>query len=187
MPVLIARFGHTPIGTLTINGAAIDWEKTIRHKVVPRIFGLIQKHPDKILVVLDREDRDCCPQLARIALSIIQNELGAAANLCDIAVIVSDRYFECTLFADYDLIDRLAILSEHISQHIGDTTDGVNVFGLLHSALMPGKRYDKVTHGLGLARKMSLSDDVIARSRALQKLKKELAPDEMQMELPHQE
>jgi hypothetical protein len=173
VPCIIGRLGHISVGAVALNGGFDDWEKTIRVKVVPRVVGMSERKPDKILVVLDREGRvSCCPDLAKAANEIVQAECHIE---CDVAFVISDPKFEATIFADYDNVDKLRILSERISHHFGEKTDGVNVLGHLNRAKRNGTSYDKIAHGHALAQKLTLNNPVVlARSRALRKLLKEV-------------
>jgi len=92
-----------------------------------------------------------------------------------LSVIICDRTIESLLFADYELLDRMKIHSGKLSVRIGDTVDGKNLIGLLAQHLRPGEKYDKTVHGRALSRTMRFSEDVLARSRSLRKLRKELA------------
>jgi hypothetical protein len=175
LPTILGRLGHVVVGTLTCNGCPENWEQAIRQKVTPRVFGLAEKEPDKVLVVLDREDRsECCPDLARSALNLISEALRLRNVTCSVAVIVADRTFESILFADYENLDRLTILNGPVSHSFGEATDGLKVLSSLKGQLQPGQRYDKVYHGKGLAQRLKLDDaNVLARSRPLRKLLKE--------------
>ena len=179
IPSLLGRRGHTVIGRLTLNGGNGKslWAALIRNKVFPRVRGMALKRPDKVLVVLDREDRsDCCPTLASTAAAILQQALAAENIVCCLSIVVCDRNFENALFADVQLVDRLAIIApQHkFSTSVPASLDGVNVLARLKSCLAPGQCYDKVRHSLALIRELDYNDaQVLQRSRCLQKLIKE--------------
>lgn len=91
------------------------------------------------------------------------------------SIVVSDRMFESIVMADYELVDRLPILSRSVSGDFGVSIDGKNPMAILDRALLPGKAYHKVRHGGALASKMRLDSPIVtSRSRSLRKLLKEL-------------
>lgn len=175
VPCILGRLGHIVIKVMTINGTFESWEKTIRTKVVPRALRMAQRNPDKIVVALDRENREpCCPDLAASAKAIIEDELSAANLQCALGIVISDPEFESTIFADYGNVDALAILCDRVSHGFGPVTDGVNVLAHVNAALRPGASYDKVVHGHALSQKLSLENGtVLGHNRALRKLVKE--------------
>lgn len=178
-PKLLGRLGHVVLTPLSIHGSSGNWEQLLLRKVVPRIRALALKAPDKIIIMLDREDRpDCTAELARQATQVISHEITNFKITCSIAIIIADKYFECLLFADYDLLDSMPIFSERVSPRLGDTTDGKNVLALAKAALREGERYRKNEHGPILARRINLDSTAVAgRNRALRKLLKEAPRD----------
>jgi len=176
LPTIVGRRGHTVVGNLIVNGCSEDWELAISSKVIPRVFGMAEKQPDKILITLDRERRPrCSPLLAQSALQLIGDALTAKNMKCSVAIVVADLSFESILFADYSLVDRLAILRTPLSPRLGATLDGKNALAHIADCLLPGKSYDKVVHGRALAQKLRLDEaGVLNRSRSLRKLLKEI-------------
>jgi hypothetical protein len=172
VPKLVGRLGHQVIHNSCLYGCNTDWEKTIEFKVLPQVRTAALKNPDKILVVVDRERQDrCCPQLAATAAAIVGQGLQAVNLVSDFSIIVSDRVFEVIVMADYELVDKLGILTQAAEQHLGVDLDGKNPLSLVRGMLKPGCKYDKKKHGAALASKMRLSDAaVLARSRTLRKL-----------------
>src|SRR5260370_42268621 len=72
LPTIVSGLGHIVVGNLTCNGCSDDWEQTIRQKVIPRVFGMAVKNPDKIIVALVRGVRDeSSSDLVLIALKLI--------------------------------------------------------------------------------------------------------------------
>src|SRR5260370_3339389 len=177
LPTIVSGLGHIVVGNVSCNGCYDDWEQTIRQKVIPRVFGMAVKNPDKIIVALDREDRDeCCPDLAQIALNLIGEALRSKNLTCSVALIIADRTFETILFADYESVDKMTILTNPISHLFGESTDGVNVLARVRAHLKAGQRYDKIIHGKRLAQRLILADPVVlaGRNRSLRKLLKEI-------------
>jgi hypothetical protein len=174
---MAARLGHQTVGILDINGTWSDWETLITRKVLPRARTMALKRPDKLLVVLDRESRDVCsPSLARLAERIITDDLRASGTLCEVSIIVPNRQFECLLFADFDLVDRLKVFRTPISARLAGTTEEKKLSTHISACMRPNSKYDKVVHGKAIAQRMQLqSPQVLARSRSLQKFVKELS------------
>lgn len=173
---MAGQLGHNTIGVTHIHGGCDDWDQTVRAKVIPQARIHARKNPDKLLIVLDREDRvDCPPALAARALGLINAALAGDGRLCPVSVIVSNKQFECILFADFDLVDRLQIFREPISPYLAGTTDGKKMKSVVKRCLKPRTKYDQVTVGQAIARRMNLrSVEVQARSRSLRKFVKEL-------------
>jgi|SRR5579862_5288916 len=187
LPKLAGRLGNDVVGrarTITVS-SDFDWELFFEKRVAPLVLLMLGKRPEKIIVVLDREDRQECPaELARVGLRILVRDCGYCLNGCALAVVISDRKFESMLFADYAVVDTLPILARPISQDFPATTDRHSVISWLSPALVDGCSYDKVQHGAFLAQRLDVeSPSVRARSRSLQKLIKELSPAPHQMKL----
>lgn len=178
VPTIAGRLGNIVVGQMLIgtNGDDYDWEFLIRRKVVPRIFAMAAKNPDKILVVVDRERRAACPpDLAATALEIVQEECGYCLGVCRVSVVVCNRQFENALFADYDAVDRLPILDNPVSHLFPEVADERNLLRFIEGHARDGAGYEKDRHGLFLARQMRLDSDICwNRSRTLRKLVKEL-------------
>lgn len=177
-PKLLGRLGHTIVHQAEIGGCAVNWELTIRAKVLPQVQVAALKKPDKILVFLDRENRDqCCGELANKALDMLNDGLREQNLTTDVGLIISDKQFESIVMADYELVDTLPILARAVSQDFGDRLDGKNPKAILDRALKPGCCYHKIREGRHLASKMRMRDQMVQeRSRALRKLIKE-APE----------
>jgi hypothetical protein len=177
LPKVAGRLGNHVINNVHISGCFEDWDQTIA-KILPYVKTAALKQPDKILVVVDREQRtQCCSDLARVALESLRDGLLKENLRANVVVIISDKKFEAVVMADYELVDTLEILSRPVSPDFAPTLDGTDPKSLVDAALKPGKKYDKVRHGGALASKMRLNDErVLARSRSLRKLVKELTP-----------
>lgn len=180
VPTFAGRLGNDVIRHVHFRGAnaGFDWDQLFRKKIVPLVNAVAAACPDKIIVVLDREDRGDCPgDLANRGLAIILSDCGYYLGQCGVAVIVANKEFETILFADYAAVDTLGILKEPISQTFPASTDSQNVLSWLNGHYEPGHSYDKPRDGKHLAQKIDLNNPVVLnRSRGLRKLIKELSP-----------
>ncbi len=160
------------------SNAGFDWDQLFRKKIAPLVTAVATSGPDKIVVVLDREDRADCPgHLAKRGLAVILKECGHCLGQCSVAVIVANREFETVLFADYAAVDSLEILKRPVSDAFPATTDSQNVLSWLKGHFRSGHSYDKPRDGKSLAQRINLTDPAVQnRSRALRKLIKELTP-----------
>jgi hypothetical protein len=178
VPKIAGKLGNIVVGhvwTRTVS-TEFDWERYFQGRVVPLVRAMLAKGPDKIVIVVDREDRpDCGPDLATRGLKVILCECGHLLGICQISVVISNKGFECLLFADYGAVDSLKILKGAVSHGFPESTEGQNVLKWIKQGLKPGASYDKIRDGMFLAQRMNLSDPtVVARSRSLRKLLKEL-------------
>jgi len=176
VPKIVGRLGHVVISNVHAGGCVDDWDLTFERKILPYVKTAALKSPDKILIVVDREKRPlCCGGLASRALQILSVGLTAENLTASLSLVISDRKFESIIMADYELMDRLPILSRSVSPDFGIVLDGTDPKAVVDRALKPGKKYDKVRHGGALASSMRLEDlTVQSRSRSLRKLLKEL-------------
>lgn len=182
LPKLAGRLGNAVVGrarTLTVS-SNYDWCQFFEKRVVPLVLAMLQNCPEKIVIVLDREDRDGCPpELAAQGLEVLTKHCGYCLGGCALSIVISNRKFESMLFADYSAVDELPILTQPISQNFPDTTDDRSVTSWLNPALGDGCVYDKVQHGAMLAQRIDLANPrVQERSRSLRKLVKELTPSD---------
>jgi hypothetical protein len=180
VPKLVGRLGHAVVLTLKFDGGNNDecpWESLIDSRVVPRVIGAAEKGPDKILVVIDREGRnDCSPELGEQALQIIHSGLADRNLTARVGIVVCDRRFENLLMADTELVDNFKFLLSRFSDKIGQHSDGKNVVRLFNECCPKTQRYDKLAHGIALARNMAITSQAVqSRSRSLRKLVKELS------------
>lgn len=179
IPSLLGRAGHIITGAMHIKGgnSDCDWRRLIEVKVLPRARSLALSQPDLLLVVLDRERRDTCPgELAQLGYRILSAGFAAHGIHCRISVVVADRSFECIIFADYENVDALEILQYPVSSGFGAELDGKNVGAIVQRALKPGRKYDKIIHGVALTRRLRFREEAVQkRSKCLRKLLKEIS------------
>jgi hypothetical protein len=178
IPKIAGRCGHIVVGTALIRmvSSDFDWEKLFELRIVPLVMAMLTKSPDKIIIVLDREDRAECPgELAQRGLLVIQAKCSYYLGACGLAVVISNKTFECLLFADYALVDRLPILRAPVSHNFPPATEGKGVLSWIKGVLRPGAAYHKIRDGMYLAKHMEYErSEVQARSRSLLKLVREL-------------
>lgn len=176
VPKMVGRLGHVVISNANLGGCAGDWDYVFSEQVLPYVRTAALKSPDKILIIVDKEKRqDCCPELVGRASAIVANGLAAVNLITPFAIVIADRKFESIVMADYELVDKLPILSRSVSADFGPSLDGKDPKPVVDRALRPGSAYHKVRHGSALASKMRLDNQtVLQRSRALRKLVKEL-------------
>jgi hypothetical protein len=180
LPKIAGRLGNTILRVALVKGtcADLDWARYFSIRVVPLVRAMLLHQPEKIIVVLDRESRDdCSPKLAELGLEVIIRECGYCLGGCGVTVVISNRMFECLLFADYAALDALNILKVPASEFLPASTDGRLILGKLKGHLRRGCYYDKLQHGIALAQKLDIADEnTLQRSRSLRKLVKELEP-----------
>lgn len=187
LPTIAGRLGNTVLGQAHIRGsnAGFDWDNLIRTRVAPYVHVMAVRRPDKIVIVLDREEReDCAPELAERAMQIIQAECAHYLGQAAVAVIICDRKFECLLFADYEAVESIGILQQMATAAFPPVTDEVNVPALIKPHLQKGKTFNKHRHGKQLAQRMALHEEkVLDRNRSMRKLVKELTPGDPETNL----
>lgn len=150
VPKLVGRLGHVVVSNANLGGCGDDWDYMFSVQILPYVQTAALKRPDKILIVVDRERRpDCCPQLVQRATTILAKGLQQVNIPASFSIVVSDRKFESVVMADYELVDRLPILSRSVVGDFGASIDGKDPKAILERALLPGKAYHKVRHGGG--------------------------------------
>jgi hypothetical protein len=178
VPKIAGRLGQVVVGKAWIRMVSpdFDWERLFELRIVPLVMAMLAKNPEKIVVILDKEDRAECPaDLAQKGLAVITSKCGYCLGACALAVVISNKNFECILFADYAAVDRLAILRAPVSVNFPSETDGRGVLSWIKEFLKPGYAYHKIRDGMFLAQRVEFSQpEVKARSRSLRKLVKEL-------------
>jgi hypothetical protein len=179
VPTLAGRLNNVVLRCFQFGGSneGVDWDVLFHKRIVKFVKIAALSEPDKILVVLDRENRDTCPaELSAKGNEIILKECGYCLGTSTVSVVVSNRKFESLLFCDYEAVDSLGILNGPVSVGFPPSTDERNVISWLHGSYKPGYNYDKVRDGKHLAQTLRLTDNVVlARSRSMTKLVKELS------------
>jgi hypothetical protein len=176
VPRIAGNLGHTIIFNAHAGGCSADWEYAVSKEILPFVLTAALKRPDKILVVLDREDRPgCCGELAGQARQLLVDGLTAKGLQGNVAVVVSNKKFEAIIMADYELVDTLPCLARPVCRDFGPALDGKNPLNVIKPALRSGKTYHKLRDGGYLASRLRLDSPVVyARSKCLRKLVREL-------------
>jgi hypothetical protein len=182
VPTLVAKLGHVVVGVHQLGGvgSGFPWEKLFCDKVYPYVRGFAVKspinRPDKVIIVLDREERqECCGLLARQAQNLLLSELAKENLTMPVSVVLANRQFECWLVGDGSALDSSPLLKQKLSPLIGTTIDEANVLGIIKQNLKRGCGWDKPRYGKALAQKLDLAcPRVLASSRSLRKFVKEL-------------
>jgi hypothetical protein len=176
VPKIAGRLGNVVVSNANLGGCAADWDYAFSNQILPYVRTAALKKPDKILIVVDKEKRQgCCGGLAERAAGILADGLAEVNLPTPFSIVIADRKFESVVMADYELVDRLPILSRPVSADFGPTLNAKDPKPILERALQAGAAYHKVRHGAALASKMRLDDEVVLqRSRSLRKLVKEL-------------
>src|SRR5258708_8316620 len=77
VPTLAGRLGNDVIRQVHFRGsnAGFDWDQLFRKKIVPLVNAVATASPDKIVIVLDNEQRADCPSnLAQRGLAISRQD-----------------------------------------------------------------------------------------------------------------
>lgn len=78
VPKIAGRLGHVIIGNFNVGGCAQDWDQAFEVQILPYVRTAALKDPDKILVVVDRENRpECSPSLLRRQPVFYLKDFGA--------------------------------------------------------------------------------------------------------------
>lgn len=182
VPKLVGKLGHSVVGRNNLRGIGEEfpWEALFERKIFPlvRAYALrpYSNRPDKVLIVIDRENRpECCGQLAALGSSVLQNLLSAESLSIATSIVLPNRCIECWLFAQPELLDTSPLFKRPIALQIGNAIDEKNILQIVKNNLAPNKTWDKIAHGKLLAQAINLSSpSVLARSRSLRKFVKEL-------------
>jgi hypothetical protein len=182
LPTMVSKLGHTVVGNHNLCGIGANYptESLFAKKIYPYVRGLsiksMQSRPDRVVIVLDRENRtECSGEIAAAGLKILERELSKENLIMPISVVVANRQFECWLLADTTALDGSPLFKDVLSSQIGPTIDEINVLGIIRANLRPSCGWDKPRYGKALAQKLDLtSPEVLSASRSLRKFVKEL-------------
>jgi hypothetical protein len=186
LPTLVAKRGHQVVFNINLGGipAQWNWEKVFSEKVFPFVRAAIRKdpegRPEKILIVLDREDRGpCCGGLATIGHRVLLEKLREdnIQDVLPIAIILANPQIECWLFAQPELLNSSSLFTTSIADVLGaECNDGRRILNVVNRTLRNGKKWDKVQNGKALAQRIDLDNPkVLERSRSLRKFVKEIS------------
>jgi hypothetical protein len=182
IPELASKLKHTVTGRHHLRGVGSDypWEDVCNKLVYPYVRGFAlqnsARRPDKVVIVVDREERsECCGGLATHGEKVLKEKLAEENLDINLSIVLPNTQFECWLLAEAELLDRCPMFKRPLSRLIGGTTDGKDILSIINANLKPSRNWDKIRFGLALAKKMDLSKGtVLERSRSLRKFVKEL-------------
>ncbi len=150
----------------------------IQHKIIPPIRAMVLKNVSLVIVIIDRETRECCP--GTFAQDIKQTIIGMMQTRYHyvgsppISVVCADRKLENWLIADPKGILTHNYIVKDLSRVVGVKVDGKDGETLLKGAYKPGRYYHKRMDAPKLASKVrTMRPDVRLRSHSLDKLLRE--------------
>jgi Domain of unknown function (DUF4276) len=184
VPTLVAKLGHVVAGVHSLGGVGTEfpWDKLFTHRIYPYVRGFavknLQNRPDRVVIVLDREERqECCGMLSGQAEGLLAQSLANENLTLPVSVVLANRQFECWLLADTTALDSSPLIKEPISPHLAESIDETDVLHIINGKLRRGCSWDKVRYGKALAQRLNIQDAAILnRSRSLRKFVKELSP-----------
>ena len=190
IPTLVSKKGHQVVGCHNLRGVGGDypWDSLFTKKIYPYVRGFAVKSavnkPDKVLIIIDREDRsECCGGLAAEGVRLITHKLAEENLSIATSVVIPNRQIECWLMADTSALDRSPLFERPLSPLLGDNLDETNVMKVINDNLKKGQKWDKPKFGKALVQKLNLENEtVLRRSRSLRKLIKEVEQCEKETE-----
>ncbi len=143
--------------------------------ILPRVRAAILKKFCKVIVVLDRENRNKCPgELAQEVRTQLVVRLRDGFNYRGnppVEVVVADKMMENWLIADPQGISNHAHITQNLSGAVRNRADGLNAIQILKRAYSTGHQYHKTRDAPKLAKHVRvLNPEVRRRSRSLDKL-----------------
>lgn len=164
VPVLLRNLGLAPSVPYNLHGQSVDesLDRYVRRAIIPAVDICLQKHPDIVLVLLDREDRDQCPgSLASMIAKIINRQR--------VAVVIANRRIENWIIADSANVNRSKLVNNPLPRLKPAEADGRNALEMIKRAMSP-TGYKKATHGVALLARVNCIDKhVRARSASIDK------------------
>ncbi len=183
LPTLISKYGHTIVGVYSLGGVGgkYPWVELFTIKIYPYVRAFALKHPagrpDKVLVILDREEREeCCGTLASTAQALLRKKMEEDKLTMTLSVVLANRQLECWLLADTTALDMSPLFKNSISGLLGENVDERNVLNIIKANLKSGVNWNKRRYSKKLAQHLDIKNPkVLGRSRSLRKLVKEIS------------
>jgi hypothetical protein len=166
-PRLDASTGHTLIGPVRANIHPKAHVSGIAAAAIEAIVVLRVRHVERVVVLLDREDRqECCGALADRIAQEIRSKVSEPVD-----VVLNDRKFENWLVADVQAVQALPArfrLSRTIVNSITpNKADNVDADSVLRNAAV-GQAYQTVKDSLRIFEHADL-DRIAANSRSFRR------------------
>lgn len=121
--------------------------------IAPKVIAHKAAGRSKVVVCIDREQRDsCAPQFAREVLSAIRNEIAARGkDASDVHLVVADRAFECWLLAGAKELHSSGRLANAPTHHCFEGELGeAQEKGVREISKLLGRKYEKTRDGPAL-------------------------------------
>ena len=183
VPALLTELGLDHANPMCFRGQPTQCDQAtlrrfIKEKITRIVLLVMRKQVDKIIVVIDLEDRVDCPGIfADFINRNIIDELIRSYSYCGyprICTVVSNRTFENWLISDPPGIKRLSFIRRDISSAIGNNADGKDAISLLKRAYSRTRKYIKTRDAAKIAQKVRVDlNEVRSRSKSLDKLIRE--------------
>lgn len=131
----------------------------IAHVASKRFPLLLQRHVDRIVILIDKEHRDDCPgEFATAIATAARQKLSALSTSTELAVVVKVSRYENWLVADPAALGTLPGRFKEVerigSRVSGGRADSVDGLTLLKQSAQ-GKSFDKVRDAIAICQKLS--------------------------------
>jgi hypothetical protein len=180
IPILLRTAGAKVGAVIKTGGQATECTlpTLVEKYLLKPVRAAILKDPEKVIVVLDREDRTTCPgQFATAVLQEIQSQLASQFGYMGtpaVVVVCADRKLENWLIADPAGLARHAHIRHDCATRVGAVADGKDALSILRWAYKKGTTYHKRRDAPALAKQVRTSStQVRRRSKSLDKLLRE--------------
>jgi hypothetical protein len=180
IPLLLKTAGATVGRGMVFRGQSVGCsvEMLVRRKLLSHTRAQILKGYSKVLVIVDREDRNDCPgEFAQRVQNELVGQLQANYNYPGtppVSVVCADRCLENWLIADPEGIGEHSYIQKDISRRVGNNADSKDAVGILHWAYGPRRFYDKSRDASQIAARVRTDrGEVRKRSKSLDKLLRE--------------
>jgi len=155
-PQLNRRSGNRIVATMRVNVSPLAPDKVIAHKCAPLLVAAKAKSAERVVVLLDREQRDEC---AGDIASSLEFAISARSPGPIICVVLKDRTYENWLLADVDALaaqpGRFRLTQGLVKAVQPDRADSCTGIQLLGKAAIKVP-YSKVEDSVRICRKMDL-------------------------------
>lgn len=182
IPVLLRTAGYSPMAIMQFGGQAIDCDVTtlVDRCLVKHTWLAMLKQPDKVIVVLDRENRPDCPgQFASAIRTELIRQLTEAFRYSGapcLNVVCADRKLENWLIADPAEVAKHSYISRSFASKVGNNADSKDAEAIIKAAYRSGTQYHKRRDAPRLALRVRTNQPAVRnRSDSLDKLLREVS------------